>query len=103
MNKSDLIEALAKKQSQLTAKKVDQAVDCIIEQMCLAMVANHRVEIRDFGAFSLHYHPARRGRNPKTGETLLLSPSYMVHFKPGKALRERVDQSRHTCQVAKDG
>jgi len=99
MIKSELIEALAKQQPHLTLKDVDLAVDCIIEHMCRAVIANDRIEVRGFGAFSLHYHPARVGRNPKTGEPLNLSANYLLHFKPGKELRNRVNESRLACQI----
>jgi integration host factor subunit beta len=102
MTKSELIEALAKKQPHLTLKDIDLAANCIIEQMCQAIIANDRIEVRDFGSFSLHYHPARLGRNPKTGESLNLSAKYLIHFKPGKELRNRVDESRLTCQIGKE-
>ena len=101
MTKSELIEALAKKQPHLTLKDVDLAVDCIIEHMCLAVIANDRIEVRGFGAFSLHCHPARIGRNPKTGELLNLSAKYLPRFKPGKELRRRVDESRFACHIRK--
>ncbi|HEY5138541.1 MAG TPA: integration host factor subunit beta [Methylococcales bacterium] len=99
MTKSELIEALAKKQPHLALKDVDLAVDCIIEHMCQAVIVNDRIEVRGFGTFSLHYHPARVGRNPKTGESLNLSAKHLVHFKPGKELRDRVDKSRVTCKI----
>ena len=101
MTKSELIEALAKKQPHLTQKDVDLAVDCIIEHMCEALITNDRIEVRGFGAFSLHYHPARVGRNPKTGVSLQLPANYILHFKPGKDLRDRVDQSRLTYPIRK--
>jgi integration host factor subunit beta len=99
MTKSELIEALAKKQPHLLIKDVDLAVDCIVERMCQALIANDRIEVRGFGSFSLHYHPARVGRNPKTGEPLNLSAKYALHFKPGKELRDRVDGSRQNYQI----
>lgn len=99
MNKSELIEALAKKQTHLALKDVDLAVDCLVERMCQALIANDRIEVRGFGSFSLHYHPARVGRNPKTGEPLNLSAKYALHFKPGKELRDRVDGSRQNCKI----
>ena len=102
MTKSELIEALAKKKSHLALKYIDQAVDSIIEHMCQALIANDRIEVRGFGAFSLHYHSARVGRNPKTGEPLNLSAKYLLHFKPGKELRHHVDESRLACQIRKD-
>jgi len=99
MTKSELIEALAKKQPHLLIKDVDLAVDCIVERMCQALIANDRIEVRGFGSFSLHYHPARVGRNPKTGEPLNLSAKYALHFKPGKELRDRVDGSRQNYKI----
>jgi integration host factor subunit beta len=102
MNKSELIEALAIKQPHLTLKDVDLAVDCIVERMCQALISKDRIEVRGFGSFSLHYHPARVGRNPKTGEFLNLSAKYSLHFKPGKELRDRVDESRLACRIRKE-
>ena len=55
MIKSELIDAIAKKQPHLTLKDVDLAVDCIVECMCQAVISNKRIEIRDFGAFSLKH------------------------------------------------
>lgn len=102
MTKSELIEAMAKKQPNLSNKDVNLAVDCIIEQMSQALIAKLRIEVRGFGAFSLHYHPARVGRNPKTGEFLNLSAKYLLHFKPGKELRKRVNESRQLCHISKE-
>jgi len=102
MAKLEHIEALAKKQRHLTLKDVNLAVNCIIEHMCQAVIASDRIEARGFGAFSLHYHPARVGRNPKTGEPLNLSAKYLRHFKSGKELRRRVDESRLACQIRKE-
>ncbi len=102
MIKSELINALAKKQPHLALKNVDLAVNCIIEHMCQALIANDRIEVRGFGAFSLHYHPARVGRNPKSGAPLNLSAKYLLHFKPGKELRDRVNESRLACQIRKE-
>ncbi len=99
MNKSELIEILAKKQPHLAFKDVYLAVDCIVEHMCRTLIANDRIEVRGFGSFSLHYHPVRVGRNPKTGEPLNLSAKYSLHFKPGTELRHRVDESRRACRI----
>lgn len=102
MNKSELIETLAKKQPHLTLKDVDLTVDCIIEHMCKALIANDRIELRGFGSFSLRHHPPRVGRNPKTGVFLNLPAKYSLHFKPGKELRDRVDESRLACRIRKE-
>lgn len=92
MTKSELIEILARKQPQLNSKDVELAVKTILEHMAQVLASGERIEIRGFGSFSLHYRPPRVGRNPKTGEAVQLGAKYVPHFKPGKELRERVDQ-----------
>ena len=91
MTKSELIEAIAKEQTHLAYKDVELAVKCMIEQMSKALSSGDRIEIRGFGSFSLHYRPPRIGRNPKTGELVSLSGKHVPHFKPGKELRDRVN------------
>lgn len=93
MTKSELIERIAARQEQLSVKDVELAVKTVIEQMSQMLAAGERIEIRGFGSFSLHYREPRKGRNPKTGETVQLSGKYVPHFKPGKEMRERVNDS----------
>lgn len=92
MTKSELIERLAATQPHLSQADVELAVRCILEQLSKALSEGDRIEIRGFGSFSLHYRPARMGRNPKTGEPVALPAKHVPHFKPGKALRERVNE-----------
>ena len=92
MTKSELIEVIAREQSHLAYRDVELAVKCMIEQMSRALATGDRIEIRGFGSFSLHYRPPRIGRNPKTGDSVQLSGKYVPHFKPGKELRERVNE-----------
>lgn len=93
MTKSELIERIAGKQAQLSAKDCEFAVKSIIEYMSEALSDGGRIEIRGFGSFSLHYRVPRVGRNPKTGTPVSLSGKYVPHFKPGKELRDRVNNS----------
>jgi len=92
MTKSELIDFIAAKQSQLSVKDVELAVKTIIEQMAETLASGERIEIRGFGSFSLHYRAPRIGRNPKTGESVGLAGKHVPHFKPGKELRDRVNQ-----------
>jgi integration host factor subunit beta len=94
MTKSELIEIIAHKQKHLPAKDVELAVKHLLELMSNALANGERIEIRGFGSFSLHYRPPRMGRNPKTGDSVALSGKYVPHFKPGKELREKVNESR---------
>ena len=91
MTKSELIELIAAKQTQLSAKDVELAVKTILEHMSQTLAVGDRIEIRGFGSFSLHYREPRKGRNPKTGDAVQLTGKYVPHFKPGKELRERVN------------
>jgi len=95
MTKSELIEVIAANQQHLAYKDVELAVKTLLEHMSEALSSGERIEIRGFGSFSLHHRPPRIGRNPKTGEPVALPGKYVPHFKPGKEMRERVDDARH--------
>lgn len=96
MTKSELIDRIAGKQSQLSSKDVELSVKAMIEYMPQVLSEGGRIEIRGFGSFSLHYRIPRVGRNPKTGTPVSLSGKYVPHFKPGKELRDRVNLSLDT-------
>lgn len=93
MTKSELIEYIAEKQDQLPVKDIELAVKLILDHMSDVLSSGERIEIRGFGSFSLHYRAPRMGRNPKTGETVELEGKYVPHFKPGKEMRDRVNES----------
>ncbi len=93
MTKSELVEIIAAKQTQLSVKDVELAVKTIIDLMSKALSEGQRIEIRGFGSFSLHYRSPRVGRNPKTGDAVTLEAKYVPHFKPGKELRDLVNDS----------
>lgn len=99
MTKSELIEAIARKQSHLAYKDVELAVKSLLEQMSQSLASGERIEIRGFGSFSLHFRPPRIGRNPKTGDSVALSGKHVPHFKPGKEMRERVNESREEVPI----
>lgn len=93
MTKSELIERIAEKQDQLSLKDIELAVKLILEHMAQCLASGERIEIRGFGSFSLHYRAPRVGRNPKTGDSVHLEGKYVPHFKPGKEMRDRVNES----------
>jgi integration host factor subunit beta len=93
LTKSELIERISARQAQLSPRDVELAVKTIIEEMADALADNRRIEVRGFGSFSLHFRNPRTGRNPKTGESVELQGKYVPHFKPGKELRERVNEA----------
>lgn len=91
MTKSELIERITANQPQLSSRDIELAVKTILEEMSAALSSGHRIEVRGFGSFNLNYRKPRKGRNPKTGDTVNLQGKYVPHFKPGKELRERVN------------
>ncbi|MCE2880484.1 MAG: integration host factor subunit beta [Comamonadaceae bacterium] len=92
MTRSDLVEELANRFPQLTQKDAESAVKAILDAMSQALVRGHRIEIRGFGSFTINRRPPRMGRNPRSGESVAIPEKRVPHFKPGKALREAVDQ-----------
>jgi integration host factor subunit beta len=92
MTRSDLVEELAARFGQITQRDAEFAVKAILEAMNDALARGHRIEIRGFGSFSVNYRAPRMGRNPRSGESVAIPEKQVPHFKPGKALRQAVDQ-----------
>ena len=94
INRSDLIERVARKVKGLKKNDVDQAVRVILRDISTALRQRRRVELRGFGVFSLKTWHARGGRNPKTGERIYLRQQNLVHFRPGSELAQKVGGNR---------
>jgi integration host factor subunit beta len=92
MTRSDLVSRLAERFSQLTHRDTESAVKIVLDAMSDALARGHRIEIRGFGSFSINRRPPRVGRNPRSGEQVVVPEKLVPHFKPGKALREAVDK-----------
>jgi len=90
MNKSDLIEALSRKEN-LTEKAASDTIKMIFQGFIEAMKKGDRIEIRGFGSYSVREYEAYTGRNPKTGKTTDVKPKKLPFFKVGKELKERVN------------
>jgi len=90
MNKSRLIEALAKEES-LSLKKAEEVVNTVFGDMERTLIRGERVEIRGFGSFKIKHYEGYQGRNPKTGEIINVTEKKLPFFKVGKELKERVD------------
>ena len=93
VNKSDLIERIAARHTVTTESLIEEAVKTMLDQMINALANNQRIEIRGFGSFALHHREPRVGRNPKTGDSVKVTAKAVPHFKPGKALRDAVNDS----------
>ena len=93
LNKSDLITRLSSECNNLPEKTIEDATKQIIDLMVDTLAQNGRVEVRGFGSFSLHHREPRLGRNPKTGKSVDVAAKAVPHFKPGKALRDAVNET----------
>jgi len=91
VTKSELIAILANRYPQLSGRDMDYAVKTLLDAMTQALAEGQRIEIRGFGSFSLSSRQPRVGRNPKSGEQVMVPGKQVPHFKAGKELRERVD------------
>lgn len=93
MTRSELVNALAERFAQLSLRDADLAARAILDAMSDALIKGHRIEIRGFGSFAVNRRAARLGRNPRSGEQVMVPQKRSPHFKAGKALREAVDQT----------
>ena len=92
MNKSELITAMHEK-LPLLKKEVKSCVDSIFNLLCDALCEGDDIEIRGFGHFTRRLHKEHQARNPMTGEKVTASAKYVIHFKTGKEMRERVSEA----------
>ncbi|MBC8178534.1 MAG: integration host factor subunit beta [Deltaproteobacteria bacterium] len=90
MNKSQLIESLAKEES-LPLRKAEEVVNTVFGEMEAALIRGERVEIRGLGSFKVKKYDGYKGRNPKTGEMIKVASKKLPFYKVGKELKERVD------------
>jgi DNA-binding protein HU-beta len=90
MNKSELVAALAEK-SGLTKKDAESALNAFTETITGALVKGEKIQLIGFGTFEAKKRPARTARNPRTGEEIKIAASTAPTFKPGLALKAKVN------------
>lgn len=91
MIRSELLAALAKENPELRADEVERVVEVFFDEIAQRLAEGGRVELRGFGAFSTRARDARKGRNPRTGETVEVPGKRVPYFKPGKEIRQRLN------------
>ena len=91
MTKSELVEIIAENYGEITRREAEVVVNEIFQAISEALANGERVELRGFGSFTTKHRNPRVGRNPKTGESVQVPGKIVPHFKPGKELRDRVD------------
>ena len=90
MNKTELSSAVAAK-AELTRKQAELAVNSMVEVIGDALAKGEKVQLVGFGSFEVRNRPARKARNPRTGEEIKVAASKAPAFKAGSALKEKVN------------
>nr|YP_009968277.1 DNA-binding protein Hu-like protein [Cyanidiococcus yangmingshanensis]QMX77378.1 DNA-binding protein Hu-like protein [Cyanidiococcus yangmingshanensis]UNJ15795.1 DNA-binding protein Hu-like protein [Cyanidioschyzonaceae sp. 2]UNJ15993.1 DNA-binding protein Hu-like protein [Cyanidioschyzonaceae sp. 3]WDB00314.1 DNA-binding protein Hu-like protein [Cyanidiococcus yangmingshanensis] len=93
MDKSELITVVADKVG-LSKKQVRNVVNEILAQISQQLVSGQKVKLVGFGTFSKQYRAARDGRNPRTGERLVIPERHVVVFNPGSELKQQLKQAQ---------
>lgn len=91
MIRSELVKKLESENTELKIEEIERIVDLFFNQIIQRLADGGRVELRGFGAFSTRDRDSRKGRNPRTGDSVDVPPKRVPYFKPGKEVRERLN------------
>jgi integration host factor subunit beta len=91
MTKTQLIEKIAQKTQQLNKEDIHDSCNVILQFIIDSLIKKNRIEVRGFGSFDVHYHKAKVGRNPKTGNPVDIDEKFVPYFRPGKKLKQMVN------------
>lgn len=94
MTKKELVEKVGERLQDYPIKDVAFAMDCMLESMKEAMVRGERIELRNFGIFSVRSRDSRMGRNPKTDKEVYVPFRRTPFFKVGRELKRIVDYGK---------
>jgi integration host factor subunit beta len=89
--RSELVQMLCDDHPDLTGKEIERVVSAFFDSITEQLQHGGRVELRGFGAFSTREREARKGRNPRTGDSVDVNAKRVPYFKPGKEMRERLN------------
>jgi|TARA_R110002050_G_scaffold49680_1_gene115257 DNA-binding protein HU-beta len=90
VNKSELIDAIAES-ADLSKMSAGRALDAVVEAITASLQKGDPVSLVGFGTFAVKHRPARKGRNPKTGDEIQIKAANVPGFKAGKALKDSVN------------
>ena len=105
MTKAELVDDVANA-AELTKKDAERLVKIVFESIIESLNQGEKIELRGFGSFRVRERGARRGRNPKTGEAVSIPAKRVPYFKPGKELKELINEdnaSASSVRPANDG
>ncbi len=91
MTKKEIVKSISE-EIGLTQIKTKEIVQRTFDAIVETLVTDKRIELRNFGVFEVKRRAARKARNPRTGDKVYVREKYVVTFKPGKEMEERVRQ-----------
>ena len=89
MTKKEIVKTISE-EIGLTQLKTKEIVQKTFDAIVDTLVEDGRIELRNFGVFEVKKRAARKARNPRTGDKVFVPEKYVVTFKPGKEMEERV-------------
>ena len=89
MTKKEIVKQISDRIG-LTQLKTKEIVQLTFDAIVDTLLADRRIELRNFGVFEVKLRKARKARNPRTGDKVNVPPKHVVTFKPGKEMEERV-------------
>ena len=90
MNKTELAAVIAEK-AELTKKDAEAALNAFMDSAKEALAKGDKISLVGFGTFEVRERAAREGKNPRTGDKLTIAACKVPAFKPGKALKDKVN------------
>jgi len=99
MTKAELVEEVARV-SELTKKHSEIIVNTVFDSIVDALRKDEKIELRGFGSFRIRQRRSRQGRNPKTGDKVDVPAKRIPYFKPGKELKELINNSVQSTESA---
>ena len=99
MTKAELVEDVARA-AELTKKDAERLVEIVFESIIKTLNQGEKIELRGFGSFRVRERGARRGRNPKTGDPVSIPAKRVPYFKPGKELKELINDDNAATQAS---
>jgi integration host factor subunit beta len=95
MIKSELVQKIATTNQHLHHRDIGRIVNVVLNEIVEALARGDRVELRDFGAFTVRHRAPRTARNPATGAAVSVAEKFVPFFKTGKDLRARLNGEKH--------
>ena len=101
MTKKEIVKQISDRIG-LTQLKTKEIVQLTFDAIVDTLLADRRIELRNFGVFEVKLRKARKARNPRTGDKVDVPPKNVVTFKPGKEMEERVRRLNETMNKTKE-